>query len=117
MISYLLWNICILQEAQESSKKRKMRKKKQRMNPNVDLWLSKNDLPKDLKLYEKKDLKTVIMDNIHKLEKNEVIDMQSILSVLPIHDKKRIIYLLCMASLRKVSTFFLHQINELYKYQ
>jgi hypothetical protein len=87
-----------LQETKESFKELNAKKQKQMMIPDVDLWLSRNDLPKDLK--------TVIMDNIHKLENNKVINVQSILSVLPIHDKNRIVDSLCMASLRKVRTFF-----------
>ncbi|KAK9931887.1 hypothetical protein M0R45_019143 [Rubus argutus] len=110
MALFLVYLNARVQEAQISLKKLKGENKKQLMIPDVDLWLSKNELPKDLKIYEKKDLKTVIMDNIHKLEKNKVMDVQSILSVLPIRDKKRIMYILCMASLRKVP--LLETMNE-----
>jgi hypothetical protein len=100
-----LWTICILQEAQERLKELKVKKNKRLMIPDVDLCLFKN-VPKDLNKSVKKDLKTVIMDNIHKSEKHKVIDGQSILSILPFLDKKKIVYNLCMASLRQVSTCF-----------
>ncbi|KAK9902366.1 hypothetical protein M0R45_001605 [Rubus argutus] len=93
MVLFLVYLNARVQETKESFKELNAKKQKQLMIPDVDLWLSRNDLPKDLKM--------VIMDNIHKLENNKVINVQSILSILPIHDKNRIVDSLCMASLRK----------------
>jgi hypothetical protein len=78
------------------------------MKPDIDLWLYKNDLPKDMKAVtkNKKDMKTVIIDNIHKLKKNNDIDLdvRNMLSVLPIKDKQSIMWILFKASLKEVNT-------------
>ena len=90
----------------------------------VDLWLSRNNIQKDPNTEKKKNqaqkienekdknLRDVIMENIDKLEVNKDIDLQNILSIIPLKDKKQIIYLLCLASLKKVSTSCLYQIRK-----
>ncbi|PRQ37269.1 putative IQ motif, EF-hand binding, cGMP-dependent kinase [Rosa chinensis] len=91
------------------------------MKPDIDLWLSKNDLSKlktvtksskDLQTtnLKEKALKTVILENIHKLEENKDIDVQNIISILPIKYKKSVMRLLCLASLKKVP--MLENLNE-----
>ncbi|XP_061994626.1 cyclic nucleotide-gated ion channel 1-like isoform X2 [Rosa rugosa] len=57
-----------------------------------------------------KPLKTVILENIHKLEENKDIDVQNIISILPIKYKKSIMRFLCLASLKKVP--MLENLNE-----
>jgi hypothetical protein len=93
-----------MQESQERSNQLKAKENKNLMKPDIDLWLSKNDLK--TKNTKKEALKTVIIENIHKLEENKDIDVQNIISILPIKYKKSIMRLLCLTSLKKVSTFF-----------
>ncbi|XP_040363114.1 uncharacterized protein LOC112182654 [Rosa chinensis] len=99
----------------------KLNEKKHLMKPDIDLWLSKNDLSelktmtkdsKDLKTMtkKKKTLKTVIIENIDKLEENKDINVRNIISILPIKFKRSLIRLLCLASLKKVS--MLANLNE-----
>lgn len=81
------------------------------MNPNIDLWLYKNNLSKDMK--------TAIVENIHKLEENNDLDMKNVLSILPIKDKKNIMWVLFQASRGNVSAsssfnYNLYQIIKLY---
>lgn len=107
-----------MQASGENLNREKAIEKKKFWIPDIDLWLSKNDLsnlktmtkdskdPKTKKK-KKKDLKTVIIDNIHKLEENKDINVQHIISILPIEYKRSIMRILCLASLKKVSTFFL----------
>ncbi|KAL6128690.1 hypothetical protein ACLB2K_072045 [Fragaria x ananassa] len=105
-----------LYESQARSNQHKLKEKKQLMKPDIDLWLSKNDLSNlkrvtkgsmDLKsTIKKKTLKTVITENIDKLDENRDIDLQNIISVLPIKFKKNITRLLCLASLTKSFTLY-----------
>ncbi|KAL6130951.1 hypothetical protein ACLB2K_069329 [Fragaria x ananassa] len=114
MALFLVYLNARVQESQSGSNQHKLKEKKQMMKPNIDLWLSKNDLShvkittknsKDLKTtMKKKTLKTVIIENIDKLEENKDIDLQNIINVLPIKFKKNITRLLCLASLTKVPT-------------
>ncbi|KAK9904386.1 hypothetical protein M0R45_000752 [Rubus argutus] len=106
---FLVYLNARVQEAQESLKELKAKKEKKLMIPYVDLWLNKN-VPEDMDKNEKMILKTMIMDNIHKLENNKVIDMESILSVLPFNDKTQIVYRFCKTSLRQVPQ--LENMNE-----
>lgn len=114
-----------MQESQEQSNQLRAKETKNFMKPDIDLWLSKNNLSKlktvtkdckdpKTKNKKKKALKTVIIENLHKLEENKDIDVQNIISILPIKYKRSIIRLLCLTSLKKVSTilknFFLNRI-------
>lgn len=104
------------QESQDRLKKLILKEKTELMKPDVDLWLYKNDLPKDLKAVtrNKKDMKTVIMENIHKLEdKNDIdLDVQNMLSVLPIKDKQSITWVLFKSSLKEVNTSSSSLLNQ-----
>lgn len=85
-----------MQVSQKRSQLNEMSKKMQMMNPEIDLWLSRNYLSED------KDLKKAIMKNVHqKLEKNKDVDLQNFFSLLPIVHKSQIMNLL--DSLKKVS--------------
>lgn len=103
-----------MQESQEQSNQLRAKETKNFMKPDIDLWLSKNDLCKlkkdskdpKTKNKKKKALKTVIIENLHKLEENKDIDVQNIISILPIKYKRSIIRLLCLTSLKKVSSIF-----------
>lgn len=110
-----------MQESKERSNQLKAKEKKHLMKPDIDLWLSKNNLSKlktmtkdskNLKRSNKKKkaLKTVIIENIHKLEENKDIDVQNIISIIPMKYKKSIMRLLCLASLKKVP--LLANLNE-----
>nr|XP_011469005.1 PREDICTED: cyclic nucleotide-gated ion channel 1-like isoform X2 [Fragaria vesca subsp. vesca] len=98
MALFLVYLNARVQESQSRSNQHKLKEKKQLMKPDIDLWLSKNDLShvkittkesKDLKTtMKKKTLKTVIIENIDKLEENKDIDLQNIINVLPIKFKK-----------------------------
>lgn len=82
-----------MQESQERSNKLILKKRTQLMNRDIDSWLTKYDV--------RNDMKTVIMENIHKLEGNNDLDMKNVLSILPIKDKKIIMLSLFSASLEK----------------
>lgn len=91
-----------MQMSQQRSGQLKLRQKMQMMNLNldVDLWLYKNGL------YDK-NLKMVIMKNLHqKLEENKEVDVENILSLVPIIHQRRIMWLLSLNLLKKVSTEF-----------
>lgn len=70
------------------------------INPEIDLWLSKNaDVP------TRTDMKTVIMESVrYKVEENKDVDVEDILSILPLKHKRRFMQPLCLASLKKVSS-------------
>ncbi|XP_040375074.1 putative cyclic nucleotide-gated ion channel 13 isoform X2 [Rosa chinensis] len=121
MVLFLVYLNARVQESQERSHQLKLKEKKHLMKPDIDLWLSKNDLSKlktvtksskDLQTtnLKEKALKTVILENIHKLEENKDIDVQNIISILPIKYKKSVMRLLCLASLKKVP--MLENLNE-----
>ena len=105
-----------MQVSHEKSIQLQAKEKKNLMKPDIDVWLSKHDLSKlktmakddkDMKTKNKrkKTLKTLIIENIHKLEENKDINVQNIISILPIKYKKSIVRLLYLDSLKKVSTF------------
>lgn len=81
-------------------------KKKELLKPDIDSWLQKICCTSNLSLHQNdlsyKDLETVIMENIHKLGDDKDIDLQNMLSILPLEDQKRIIRFLCFDSLKKV---------------
>lgn len=82
--------------ATKRSDKLRFKRKMQIINPEIDLWLHKNGLPKSLKMG--------IMDNVQqKLEENKDVHVENILSILPLKHKRHIMRLLRLASLRKVS--------------
>ncbi|XP_024164044.1 cyclic nucleotide-gated ion channel 1 [Rosa chinensis] len=105
MALFLVYLNARVQESQERSNKLLLQEKKQLMKPDIDLWLSKNNLSKDMETAvtkkKKKNLKTLIMENIHKLEENSDLDVQNFLSVLPIKDKQTIMCVLFLAALKK----------------
>ncbi|KAM5555123.1 cyclic nucleotide-gated ion channel 1-like [Rosa sericea] len=114
MALFLVYLNARVQESQERSNKLLLKEKKQLMKPDIDLWLSKNNLSKDMETAvtkkKKKSLKSMIMENIHKLEENSDLDAQNILSVLPIKEKQNIMCVLFLASLKKAPVF--QTINE-----
>ncbi|XP_050364413.1 cyclic nucleotide-gated ion channel 1-like [Argentina anserina] len=100
MLLFLIYLNANLQTYVELEAKRadnlRFRRKMQIINPEIDLWLHKNGLPKDLKMG--------IMDNVQqKLEENKDVHVENILSILPLKHKRHIMRLLRLASLRKVS--------------
>ncbi|KAM5555126.1 hypothetical protein ABKV19_023161 [Rosa sericea] len=95
MALFLVYLNARVQESQELLDQSKSKKKMQFLK----LWLDKNDIRPN------KDQMKTIMNNIHKLEENKDIDVQNMLSILPVDDKKSIIQLLCLASLKKVPVF------------
>ncbi|XP_061996195.1 putative cyclic nucleotide-gated ion channel 8 [Rosa rugosa] len=110
MALFLVYLNARVQESRARSYHLKLNEKKHLMKPDIDLWLSKNDLKtmtkdsKDLKTMtkKKKTLKTVIIENIDKLEENTDINVRNIISILPIKFKRSLIRLLCLPSLKKV---------------
>ncbi|KAL6179636.1 hypothetical protein ACLB2K_051149 [Fragaria x ananassa] len=104
MALFLVYLNARVQESQERSKKLLLEAKKESMKPDIDLWLSKNNLSNDMETgvtrKKKKSLRDVIMDNIDKLEENSDLDMQNILSILPVKDKKRVMCSLFFASVK-----------------
>ena len=65
----------------------------------VELWIEKNGLPKELK--------TKIMQKVkYKLEENKDVDVENLLSILPSEDRKYIKRLLCLPMLRKVMIYY-----------
>ena len=106
-----------MQESQARTNQLKLTEKQHLMKPDIDLWLFKHNLSnmkrntkdshKDRKkmLKKEKALKTVIIENMVKLEENKDIDLKNIVSILPAKFRKSLIRLLCLASLKKVSMF------------
>ncbi|CAL8169907.1 unnamed protein product [Prunus armeniaca] len=94
------------------SDERIFRRKMQLISPEIDLWLSKNDLPKDLKMVSgrtEKHLRTVIVENVQRhLQENKDVDVENILAVLPLRHRRGIMSLLRLTSLKKVSTMLIH---------
>ena len=87
-----------MQVFKKRSKHRKLRQKMQMMKPEIDFWVSKNALPKNLK--------TVIVENVQrKLEKNNIVDRDNFLHNLPVKDRRDVMSYLGMTSLKKVSMF------------
>ncbi|XP_004289089.1 PREDICTED: cyclic nucleotide-gated ion channel 1-like [Fragaria vesca subsp. vesca] len=87
-----------VQVSKKISKELKLRRKMQKLNPEIDLWLTKNTLPKSLKMG--------IMKNMRqKLEENNHFDVTAILSVLPLRDRRDIMSHLRLASLKKLPAF------------
>ncbi|XP_061995906.1 cyclic nucleotide-gated ion channel 1-like isoform X5 [Rosa rugosa] len=98
LVLFLLYLNARVQALKSRSDQLKMERKVKTMSLEVDLWLSKNNLPrKDLKR-----LKKMIMKNVkEKLEEKKDIDMHNVLSILPIVQKRRIMYILRLASLKE----------------
>ncbi|XP_050387230.1 cyclic nucleotide-gated ion channel 1-like [Argentina anserina] len=113
MALFLVYLNARVQESQERSNKVLLKERTQLRKPDVDLWLSRN-LSNDMEIVvtkkTKKYLKTLIMENIHKLEENSDLNVQSILNVLPVKDKQSIMSVLFLATLKKVPA--LHTIDE-----
>ncbi|PRQ46831.1 putative potassium channel, voltage-dependent, EAG/ELK/ERG [Rosa chinensis] len=98
IVLFLIYFNGRLKVLKKRSKHRKLRQKMQMMNPEIDLWLSKNALPKNLK--------TVIVKNVQqKLAKNNVVNTDNFLCNLPIKDRRDIVSHLGLTSLKKVSMF------------
>lgn len=99
-----------MQISKQRSDQRKLRHKMHMMNPDIDLWLHKNGLS-DQKLKE------VIMKNLHqKLEEHKEVDVENILSLLPIIHQRRIMCRLSLNLLRNVCLFGFpyQQVNQKY---
>lgn len=94
------------------SDERIFRRKMQLISPEIDLWLSKNDLPKDLKMVSgrtEKHLRTVMVENVQRhLQENKDVDVENILAVLPLRHRRGIMSLLRLTSLKKVSIMLIH---------
>ncbi|XP_050387981.1 cyclic nucleotide-gated ion channel 1-like [Argentina anserina] len=105
MALFLVFLNARVQGYKERTKRHLLEKKNRLMKPDIDLWLFKNNLSKDMETggtnKKKKIMETVIIDNIHKLEENSDLNVQNILSVLPKKDKQRIIQCIFDASLKK----------------
>lgn len=84
-----------MQFAQERLKKLEFKEKMRMLNPDIDMWLYKNDLPPQLK--------EGIKENVQKrIEENKDVDVENILSILPFKHKRPVLHHLRMASLRRV---------------
>ncbi|KAL6274498.1 hypothetical protein ACE6H2_025190 [Prunus campanulata] len=106
IVLFLIYLNTRVQMSQQRSGQLKLRQKMQMMNLNldVDLWLYKNGL------YDK-NLKMVIMKNLHqKVEENKEVDVENILSLVPIIHQRRIMWLLSLNLLKKVP--MLENMNE-----
>ncbi|CAL9027682.1 unnamed protein product, partial [Prunus brigantina] len=104
MVLFLLYLNKRIQMSQQRSSQLKLRQKMRMMNLDIDLWLYKNGL------YDK-NLKMVIMKNLHqKLEENKEVDVENILSLVPIIHQRRIMRLLSLNLLKKVP--MLENMNE-----
>ncbi|KAK9910593.1 hypothetical protein M0R45_034549 [Rubus argutus] len=115
MALFLVYLNARMQESEDRLNKLKQKEERELMKPDIDLWLYKNDVPKNMEAVtrKKKDkMKTVIIENIHKLKENDDIDLdvRNILSVLPIKEKQSIMWILFKASLKVVPV--LENINE-----
>lgn len=71
---------------------------KKLLKRDIDSWLHKILLPSDKVL----ETAAVIMENIHKLGDDKDINLQNMLSILPMKDQKSLIHFLCFDSLNKV---------------
>ncbi|CAL8171979.1 unnamed protein product [Prunus armeniaca] len=104
MVLFLIYLNTRIQMSQQISSQLKLRQKMQMMNLDIDLWLYKNGL------YDK-NLKMVIMKNLHqKVKENKEVDVENILSLVPIVHQRRIMRLLSLNSLKKVP--MLENMNE-----
>ncbi|CAB4318635.1 unnamed protein product [Prunus armeniaca] len=104
MVLFLIYLNTRIQMSQQMSSQLKLRQKMQMMNLDIDLWLYKNGL------YDK-NLKMVIMKNLHqKVKENKEVDVENILSLVPIIHQRRIMRLLSLNSLKKVP--MLENMNE-----
>ncbi|XP_048319661.2 cyclic nucleotide-gated ion channel 1 isoform X2 [Ziziphus jujuba] len=91
---YLIGNLqTYLQMA--TTRSEEVRRKMKLKELEVDWWISKNGLPKEMK--------STIMQNVKdSLKENKDVDVQNLLSALPREDRRAIKRLLCSATLRKV---------------
>ncbi|ONH95218.1 hypothetical protein PRUPE_7G057700 [Prunus persica] len=97
IVLFLIYLNSRVQISKQRSDQRKLRHKMHMMNPDIDLWLHKNGLS-DQKLKE------VIMKNLHqKLEEHKEVDVENILSLLPIIHQRRIMCRLSLNLLRNVA--------------
>lgn len=82
-----------------TTRSEEVRRKMKLKELEVDWWISKNGLPKEMK--------STIMQNVKdSLKENKDVDVQNLLSALPREDRRAIKRLLCSATLRKVSPFY-----------
>ncbi|KAI5318338.1 hypothetical protein L3X38_038046 [Prunus dulcis] len=97
IVLFLIYLNSRVQISKQRSDQRKLRHKMHMMNPDIDLWLHKNGL-------SDKKLKEVIMKNLHqKLEEHKEVDVENILSLLPIIHQRRIMCRLSLNLLRNVA--------------
>ncbi|KAK9914512.1 hypothetical protein M0R45_038287 [Rubus argutus] len=102
MILFLIYLNAILQKSLDGLSKKKEKEKTEKLSRKmkmkdveVDLWLNRKGLPSNLK--------EVIMNFIQqKLEQNEDVEVENILSVLPSAHRKYITLYLRLAALKKV---------------
>ncbi|KAM5573987.1 hypothetical protein ABKV19_013486 [Rosa sericea] len=89
------------------SEQLKLKKKMQKINPEIDLWLHKNGLSNDEKGNQSLNhLKKMIMKNVQQnLEENKHVEVENILSILPFSNRMYIMRHLRLNSLKKVSMF------------
>ncbi|XP_034196903.1 cyclic nucleotide-gated ion channel 1-like isoform X1 [Prunus dulcis] len=92
VLLYLPTNLKICMElvTRTSAKMRPLKRK----DLEVQLWLSENDIPKDMK--------APIMQKVHKLEQNTDVHVENILSILPLEEKRFIKRHLCWPTMNKV---------------
>ncbi|XP_050385734.1 cyclic nucleotide-gated ion channel 1-like isoform X2 [Argentina anserina] len=87
---YLIGNVQLA-----TTKSEEIRQKMVLKELEIQLWMSRNRLPNDMK--------TMIIENVrHKLEENKDIHVENLLSILPRKDRRSITRLLCMDALKKV---------------
>ncbi|PRQ23691.1 putative potassium channel, voltage-dependent, EAG [Rosa chinensis] len=96
VLLYLTTNLKVcMQLVTRSSEKVKIIRQMKMKDLEVQIWLSENDIPKNMK--------TLIMQNVHKqLEQNKDVHVGNILSILPLEQKRFIKRHLCLPMLKKV---------------
>lgn len=99
---YLIGNLqTYLQFA--TTKSEEIREKMKLKERDIELWISKNGLPKRLKRSIMKSVK-------YKLEENKDVDVENLFSILPVEERKTIKRQLCLSTIKKVP--MLENMNE-----
>nr|XP_004298177.2 PREDICTED: cyclic nucleotide-gated ion channel 1-like [Fragaria vesca subsp. vesca] len=102
LVLFLIYLNARVEEAQKRKDRMKLRHKMQMMNPDIDMWLTRNNFSKR----DKKLMKKVIMKNVQqKLEENKDVDLENFLSLLPRAYKRQIMSLSRLTCLQKVPMF------------
>ncbi|KAL6200481.1 hypothetical protein ACLB2K_030262 [Fragaria x ananassa] len=97
---FLVYLNARIQVSKKRSDHIKLRQRMQRVNLDIDLWLSRNDIS------GQKEIKKLIMKNVQqKVEENKDVDVHDFFSLLPVVKKRQIMSLPRLAALKKVPMF------------